>query len=129
MGVNENLILKDEAYAIVDVAMGAHSRLGPGFLEAVYGNALALELEQGGIPFAREVPVPIAYKGTLLGHPDPADFIPQGQIILALKAIRNIGDNERTQALHYLRATWLLLALLLSFGAPKLDWARLVLTQ
>ncbi len=129
MDANESLLLKDESYAIVGAAMEVHSHLGPGFLEAVYGDALALELEQRGIPFAREVPVPIAHKGTLLGHPYRADFITQGQIILELKAIKNIGDNERAQALHYLRATGLPLALLLNFGAPKLDWARLVLTQ
>jgi len=128
MDANESLLPKDESYAIVGAAMEVHSHLGPGFLEAVYGDALGLELEQRGISFAREVPVPIAYKGTLLDHPYRADFIIQGQIILELKAIRNIGDNERALALRYLKATGFALALILNFGTPKLDWMRLILT-
>lgn len=128
MDANENLLMKDEAYAIVGAAMEVHSQLGAGFLEAVYGDALAIEFQRRGIPFQREVPVPIIYKGIQLGHPYQADFVLQDQIILELKAIKALGDIERAQALHDLKATGLPLALLLNFGAPKLDWARLVLT-
>lgn len=128
MDANENLLMKDEAYAIVGAAMEVHSQLGAGFLEAVYGDALAIELQQRGIAFNREVSVPVTYKGIQLNHPYRADFIIQGEIILELKAIKALGDREKAQALHYLKATGLPLALILNFGAPKLDWARIVLT-
>lgn len=128
MDANEELLLKDEAYAIVGAAMEVHSQLGSGFLEAVYGDALALEMSARGIPFQREVPLSVNYKGTTLGHAYRADFIAWNQVILELKAIKCISDTEKAQAIHYLKATGHTLALLLNFGAPKLDWARLVRT-
>jgi GxxExxY protein len=108
--------------------MEVHSNLGSGFLEAVYADALALELQVRRIPFKREVSIEVAYKGQILNHTYRADFLAHNQIILELKAIKALGDVERGQALHYLKATTHPLALLLNFGAPKLDWMRLVLT-
>jgi GxxExxY protein len=128
MDANENLILGDEAYAIVGAAMEVHSALGAGFLEAVYADALAVELAARHVPFEREVGIDVVYKGQILAHKYRADFVVYGKIILELKAIKALGDNERAQALHYLKATTHPLALLLNFGAPKLDWMRLVLT-
>ena len=128
MDTNGDLILKDEAYAIVGAAMEVHSSLGPGFLEAVYADALAWELRARGIPFQREVPIRITYKGQHLDHSYRADFLAHNQIILELKAIKALGDIEKAQTLHYLKATAHPLALLLNFGGPKLDWMRLVLT-
>ena len=129
MNANENMLFKDEVFAIVGAAMEVHSELGSGFLEAVYGDALALELASRNIPFERETPIRLTYKGKLLDHSYRADFLVGSNIILELKAIRNLGDVERAQAIHYLKATGHQLALLLNFGAPKLDWMRLVLTH
>ena len=128
IGANDDLILKDEAYALVGAAMEVHSILGPGFLEAVYADALALELASRRIPFEREASIGIAYKGQPLNHHYRADFVAYGKIILELKAIKALGDLERAQVLHYLKATTHPLALLMNFGAPKLDWMRLVLS-
>lgn len=105
MGTNENLILGDEAYAIVGAAMEVHSVLGCGFLEAIYADALAVELEARNIPFDREVPLGVTYKGSLLNHGYRADFVAFGRIILELKAIKALGDLEKAQAIHYLKAT------------------------
>ena len=127
MDANE-LLFKDEAYAIVGAAMEVHTQLGPGFLEAVYADALTLELKARGIPFEREVDIEIRYKGELLPHRYRADFLAFGGIILELKALRALGDVERAQALNYLKATRHSLALLLNFGSRQLDWIRLVHT-
>ena len=126
MGANEDLLLKDEAFAIVGAAMEVHSVLGHGFLEAVYADALAIEFANRGIPFQREVPIALRYKGTVLPHTYRADFLAYGQIIIELKAVKGLGDVDRAQALHYLKATGHALAILANFGAPKLDWMRLV---
>ena len=128
MGANEKLILGDEAFAIVGAAMEVHSTLGCGFLEAVYADALAIELEARNSPFEREVTLGITYKGRLLSHAYRADFVAFGGIILELKAIKALGDIEKAQTIHYLKATAQPLALLLNFGTSKLDWMRLVLT-
>jgi len=128
MNAKEDLLFKDEAFAIVGAAMEVHSVLGHGFLEAVYADALALELGRRGIPFQREVPIALSYKGETLSHAYRADFLVYGQIILELKAIKALGDPDRAQALHYLKATGHSLAILANFGAPKLDWMRMILS-
>ena len=127
MDANE-LLFKDEAYAIVGAAMEVHSELGPGFLEGVYGDALAVELEARGIPFVREVDIPVLYKGKTLPHAYRADFLVFGQIIVEIKAVKSLGNVERAQTLNYLKATKHQLALLMNFGAPQLDRIRLVHT-
>lgn len=129
MNAKEDILFKDEAFAIVGAAMEVHSVLGHGFLEAVYADAMALELRRRDIPFQREVPIPLTYKGAILPHAYRADFLVYDQIILELKAIKALGDSDRAQALHYLKATGHSLAILANFGAPKLDWMRLVLTN
>ena len=129
MVANGELILKDEAFVIVGAAMEVHSLLDPGFLEGVYGDALAIEFTRRGIPFQRESPINLHDKGILLPHTYRADFLAFDQIILELKAIKSLGALEQAQTLHYLKATGQPLALLVNFGAPKLDWKRLVLTN
>jgi len=128
--INANeLILKDEAFAIVGAAMEVHNQLGRGFLEAVYGDALAEEFTTRGIPFEREVEIPITYKGKRLPHRYRADFKVMGEILIEIKAIKKLGDIETAQALNYLKGTGLPLILLLNFGSSQLDWIRLVHTH
>lgn len=129
MKPEEKLLFKDEAYAIVGAAMEVHSVLGPGFLEGVFADAMAYELHQRGIVFQREVRIPVYYKGIKLPHAYRADFLVGDGIILELKAIKALGEAEKFQALHYLRATGLKLAILLNFGSAKLDWTRVVCTK
>jgi GxxExxY protein len=127
--IANDLILKDEAFAIVGAAMEVHNQLGPGFLEAVYGDALAEEFSARGIAFDREVEIPIFYKEKQLPHRYRADFRAMGNILIEVKAIKALGRVEQAQGLNYLKGTRLPLILLINFGAPKLDWLRLVLTQ
>ena len=116
-----------QTYAIIGAAMEVHRELGPGFLESVYGDALALELRTRSIPFAREVPCPVHYKKQRLDSRFTADFLCHGNIILELKATRGLTDSDTAQALNYLKATGLRRALLLNFGGASLQHRRLVL--
>ncbi len=113
-----------ETYAITGAAMEVHRRLGQGFLEAVYQEALAIELEERGIPFAREVAIPIVYKDRTLECSYRADFVCYDGVIVGLKAIRQITDIERAQVINYLKATGAQRALLLNFGAASLEHKR-----
>jgi GxxExxY protein len=117
-----------ETYAVIGAAMEVHREFGPGFLEGVYHDAMQIEFTARGIPFARECPVPVTYKGVVLGTPYRADFICHGTVLVELKAIKALSGLEEAQVIHYLKATGLTRALLINFGAPQLEYKRLVRT-
>lgn len=109
--------------------MEVHRELGHGFLEAVYQEALAVELKAREIPFQREVPLQIKYKGQLLVCTYKADFICFGEILVELKAIEKLGDADKSQVINYLNAVKFTWALLFNFGSPSLEYQRLVLNH
>src|SRR5579862_1586934 len=94
-----------QTHAIIGAAMEVHRQLGPGFLEAVYQEALALEFAARGIPFAPEVELPVYYKGQQLTCFYKADFVCYESVILELKALKAITGVEEAQLLNYLKAT------------------------
>jgi GxxExxY protein len=123
------LILKEEVYRIVGAAMEVSNVLGAGFLEAVYQEALGIELKSRALPFVAQPTIKIAYKGHILAKEYIPDFICYDQIVVEIKAIKTLTTIEQAQLLNYLKATKKPVGLLLNFGAPKLEWKRMVLTQ
>lgn len=122
-----DLVYKDEAYAIFGAAIEVHKELGPGFLEAVYQEALEIELHERGIPFEAQKTLPIRYKGRLLKKEYIADLVCYGKIIVELKSIKELSDKDDAQTLNYLKATGLRLGLLINFGSQgHLERKRLV---
>ena len=119
------ILFKELSYKIIGAAMEVHRMLGSGFLEAVYEAALAHEFTLRGIPFERQIELPVRYKGKLVGH-YVADFVVNGQIILELKAVSALTKAHEAQAHNYLAATGLRLAILLNFGAESLQQKRIV---
>jgi GxxExxY protein len=111
-------------HAVIGAAMEVHGTLGPGFLEAVYQEALAVELETRGIPFRREMELPVVYKGHSLKTTYRADFICFENIIVELKAMVKVGAVEEAQILNYLKATGHEVGLLINFGEPRLSFRR-----
>jgi GxxExxY protein len=89
-----------KTYAIIGAAMEVHGQLGCGFLEAVYHEALALELALRNVPYAQEVELPISYKGQRLVATYRADFICFGCIIVELKALQHLGGVEESQIIN-----------------------------
>jgi GxxExxY protein len=126
MIINDENQRDPQTYAIIGAAMEVHRELGPGFLEMVYQEALALELDRAGVPFHREKALPISYKGRALLCTYRADFICFDDILVELKAIDHIGKLERAQVINYLKATGVRRALILNFANPVLQWERLV---
>jgi len=116
-----------ETYAVIGAAMEVHRVLGHGFLEAVYQEALAMELEERQIPFQREVALDVHYKGRSLSGLYRADFICFESVVLELKAASNLAAAHKAQLIHYLRATRIPKGLLLNFGVPSLEFQRYVL--
>ncbi len=118
-----------QTHAIIGAAMEVHRQLGPGFLETVYQEALAIEFAAREIPLAREVELPVHYKGRLLICSYRADFVCYESIIVELKALQAITGIEQAQLLNYLKATRLERGLLLNFGRPSLEFKRLVFSN
>lgn len=114
-------------HAIIGAAMEVHRQLGYGFLEAVYQEALVVELKARGIPFEREALLAIHYKDQILPCVYRADLICYGDILVELKALSAIGGRELAQVLNYLKASGLRLGLILNFGSQHLQMKRVVL--
>ncbi len=121
------LTFKDECFAIVGACMAVHNELGSSFLEPVYQEALALEFHKRGVPFRKEHRLEIYYKESLLEKKYYADFLCYEQIVVELKACSGLNEQHLAQALNYLSALKLNLALLVNFGTPRLQWKRVVL--
>jgi GxxExxY protein len=109
--------------------MEVHSQLGPGFLEAVYQEALAIELGLRQIPYKREVELPVSYKEHRLATHYRADFVCYDEVIVELKALSKLGGVEQAQLINYLKATGLETGLLLNFGTRSLEFKRVVYSQ
>lgn len=130
MNANEReLILKDEVYAIVGAAMEVSNELGSGFLEAVYQEALEIELRDRGVPFSPQIAIEISYKGHKLAKEYIPDFICYGQVIVEIKAIKELTSLEEAQLLNYLKATGKPVGVLINFGTAKLEWKRMAFTR
>jgi GxxExxY protein len=116
-------------FKIIGSAMEVHKQLGCGFLEAVYQEAFAIELQTQGVTFSREVELPVFYKEHRLNTYYRADFICFDSIIVELKALNKIGGVEEAQILNYLKATGFEIGLLINFGAPSLEYKRYIYTK
>ena len=119
---------KDITEKIIGAYFEVHKFLGNGFQEVIYQRALACELNQTGLSYAREIEQEIFYKKML----EPigtrrADFVVEGTILVEIKALIALEDVHLAQVLNYLKAYWLDVGLLINFGSKSLTFKRLVL--
>ena len=118
------LRFEEETYQIIGAAMKVHSILGPGFTEKVYQEALAIEFAERGIPFSREKVIHAVYKGVVLQGTFIPDFICYDKIIVELKAVKELDDVHRSQAINYAKVAGYQLSLLINFGQSSLEKER-----
>jgi GxxExxY protein len=111
--------LERHAYNVIGAAIEVHRELGPGCAELVYEEALCYELELRNIPFARQPPVMVGYKGKAVGE-GRIDILVAGCLILELKAVDDLAGVHTAQVISYLKATGLRLGLLINFKVQVL---------
>ena len=123
----DRILYKDEVFAIVGAAIEVHRELGPGFLEAVYHEALEIELRDRNIPFRSQTLLEIFYKRSRLNKEYLADIVCFDKIIVELKHAVRLTTKDQAQLLNYLKATNLRVGVLINFGSVgKLEWKRFV---
>lgn len=111
--------VEELAHAVIGAAVEMHKSLGPGFPESVYEQALCHELELRNIPFARQVPIVVRYKGQIVGE-GRLDLLIGGSLVVELKAIDALSSVHTAQVVAYLKATGHQLGLLVNFNVPIL---------
>ena len=122
------LIYQNESYQILGAAMHVYNVLGPGFVEAVYQEALQKEFRRRNIPHDREKEVNIYYGDEILDIKLRPDFICYNKIIVELKAVAELENIHRAQIINYLKATKFKLGLLINFGYDgELQFERRIL--
>ena len=132
MDTNKNkavdILLKGEVYRIMGAAFEVHKQKGHGFVEAVYQECLEIEMGLRSIPFESQKELVLHYNGQTLKHTYIPDLICFAQIIVELKAVKELADEHRAQLLNYLRASQMRVGLLINFGQHTgVQWERMVL--
>ena len=100
---------------IIKAAQNVHNRLGYGFLEKVYHNAMVLELRKTGLEAASEKVITVCYDGQVVGEYF-ADIVVADKVILEIKAVQTVNTAHEAQLVNYLKATNIDVGLLLNFG-------------
>lgn len=109
---------------IIGVFYEVYNELGPGFLESVYEQSMAIALSEAGLQVVRQAPITVQFRGQMVGD-FRADLLMNNQVIVELKAVRTIERIFEAQLMNYLRATNLEIGLLMNFG-PKPEFKRFI---
>ena len=127
-------MIRDQAYfksiteEIIGCAFAVSNTLGAGFVEKVYENALRHELGKTDLLVQQQFPIRVQYDEIVVGD-FVADLLIQDEIIVELKAVKALDKSHFAQCMNYLKATDKRVALLINFGAPRIEVKRIVNSQ
>lgn len=110
---------------IIGAAMEVHTKLGPGFVESVYDEALAVELGLKKLRFEHQKEIPVFYKERQVKQ-FYCDFLVEGKVVVEVTAIKELAEINRLQVINYLKAGGFEVGLLLNFGRKSLDYKRFI---
>ena len=122
------LIYQELSSAIINAAFEVHNQLGPGLLEKLYERAMVIELQERGHQVEQQKAIIAKYKNQVIGK-HILDLVVDDKIILELKALTETHPIHKQQALSYLKATGYQLALVINFGASRVQTHRVILTK
>jgi GxxExxY protein len=120
------IIYKELSYKIIGAAMEVHRVLGKGFLEKVYENSLMVFLKSINVNAIQQASIRVHFMNEVVGN-YISDILVEDKIIIELKTVDKISDIHRAQALNYLKATNLKLAIIINFKKSSLEYERIVL--
>ncbi len=121
-----DIVFKEESYKIIGSCLTVFNKLGSGFLESVYQEALEIQFRQDKIPFEKEKRLRIKFDNIQLDKFFKTDYVCFDSIIVELKATPFIHKNDLAQVLNYLRATGMRLGILVNFGEKSLTYKRIL---
>ena len=124
--MSKKLLYGDLTEKIIGAAMEVHRVLGPGFLEAVYEEALCIELDKLGLKYQRQAELKIPYKEFILKTRYRSDLVVEDKVIVDNKTTSKITELDIAQILNYLKATDLKVGLIINFAKMSLEWKRLI---
>jgi GxxExxY protein len=124
----DEIVEKDLSFKIMKAAFEVHNQLGPGFLESLYEQAMAIELKSQGMDVVHQKHVVVRYKGQVIGE-HILDAVINKMVILEYKAVSELAPIHEQQALSYLKATGLPLAIVINFGTTRVQFSRVVNTK
>lgn len=110
---------------VIGAAIQVHKELGPGFLEGIYEEALKVMLSEKNISFEKQKEIKINFHGIEIGT-HRLDLVIENQLILELKAVKELMDIHKAQLRSYLQASGLRTGLLINFSKPTLEVKRIV---
>ena len=123
-------LFEQEGYNLMAAAFEVYNEMGNGYLEEVYQECLEQELVSRQIPFCPKSELTIHYKGRPLKKRYVPDLVVHGEVVVELKAAKQLAPEHEAQLLNYLKATRKPVGYLVNFGSPgKLDWKRMVWTM
>jgi GxxExxY protein len=105
---------------VIGLAIDVHRQLGPGLLESAYEECLCHEMKQGGISYARQVPLPVVYKSVRLDCGYRMDIVVEDELIIEIKAVERLLPIHEAQMLTYLRLSGHKVGLLMNFNGVVL---------
>ena len=118
-------VLDEITRAVIGAAQTVSSRLGAGFLEKVYENALAIELRRRGLRVDQQQPVHVRYGSDIVGE-YVTDLLVEGAVIVEVKAVSALCESHHAQCVNYLRATGHRVCLLMNFAHAHMRFRRIV---
>jgi len=125
----DDLQFKEEVHEIIGAAMAVHRYFGCGFTEKVYQDALEIELANRDIPSQREPELHIEYNDKVLASTFKPDFICYDSIIVELKAVKELDDMHRSQAINYGKVAGSEISILINFGETSLKFERYLIKK
>lgn len=103
---------------VIACAIAVHEQLGPGFLEAVYQQCLAIEFKARGLTAIRHRTVPLIYRGIRISAAYKFDFLVEEKIVVEVKAVERLAPVHCAQVVNYLKLTGIPVGLLMNFNVP-----------